>query len=133
MNREILIVEDVPVKAAPVTQPPRGPDAENDLAIEDIDYEAILRRNDDIDQLTADYINSLMDPYGDDYQEFESDILEEIENRFEQVLADEFGIYIYRPTILRDDNGVEMVVSSLYGEADEDYDCDAEVGTGDFR
>lgn len=116
MIREIHIVGETPeddsVQDVDVTE------AEINCDQEDISYEELLRRQDDIDQLTSDYISCLMYPHIEDTIDFEPEVLEKIENRIEEVLAEEFGIIIYRPTALRRNDGSEVIVPSIYDCAD---------------
>lgn len=91
-------------------EPPKEPDKV-------LDFDEVVRRNDDIDQLTADYIEALME----DEFEFDPDglgldpkTLEAIEDAFESILADH-GIFIYRPTVIEDEEtGLEVIVPSAY-------------------
>lgn len=125
MDREIIMIEE----ASPPESFDFEPVPEDDFS-SDLDYEEVLRRQDDIDQLTADYISNLVHPFGDEVVDLEPAILEQIENRFEEVLADEFGIYIYRPTILRGNDGAERVVASAYEDYSDDWG--AEIDVEDF-
>ena len=121
MEREIIMIEEAP--------PLKGSELryEPDELIEELDYEEVLRRQDDIDQLTADYISNLVYPHGYEAVDLEPAVLEQIENRFEEVLADEFGIYIYRPTVLYDKNGAERVVASAYEDDSDDWGAGIDV------
>lgn len=120
MIREIQVIGESPPDKSfkPETiLPPDPPEPDGE------DYKKVLQRQDDIDQLTAEYISALVYPELDREFDFEPDMLEMIENRFEQILADEFGIFIYRPAILTLEDGSELLVESIYDEiVDEDFE-----------
>ena len=80
-------------------------------------YEEVIRRQDNIDQLTADYLRALigiddgtidLDDIGID-----TESLYAIEDAIEEILND-FGINIYRPTIIEDENGNEIIISNMF-------------------
>lgn len=124
MDRKIIMIDE--------TLPHQNFDVQDDSPVcdNDLDYEEVLRRQDDIDQLTADYLSNLVHPHGDEIIDLEPAILEQIENRFEEVLADEFGIYIYRPIILRDENGAEYIAESAYDSKSDAEDYSDDWGAG---
>lgn len=72
------------------------------------DYEKVLRRTDEIDQLTADFILALvnLDPENTDLSDLgiEIDDLAGIEDEIERILLDK-GIPIDRPFIESEDGG----------------------------
>ena len=85
-------------------------DDDDDFDIDDDgecpDYEDVLRRQDDIDQLTSDFILGML---GEDAMEFDladfgidTALLDQIEDKLEDVLH-EFGLETYRPYIDDDD------------------------------
>lgn len=92
---------------------------ESEIAENADDIEEMIRRQDDIDQLTSDYIIALMGmtDYNFDISEFGIDTkeLSAIEDEFEAILY-EHGITIYRPVMCKDANGEEIIVSSIYEE-----------------
>ena len=116
--REIQIVGESPPK---VLESPKVQD-DKPLIPDGADYEEVLRRQDDIDQLTADYITAMVYPQLDQEVELEPDTLEMIENRFEEILANEFGIFIYRPAIVTRDDGSEVFVENIYDDDVDDED-----------
>ena len=83
------------------------------------DYEEVLRRQDDIDQLTSEYIKGLLGVDVDDFDIADIGIdtaaLNSIEDAFEDILY-EFGITIYRPIIVTDEDGNEVFATSAYEE-----------------
>lgn len=114
MQRVIVFDDDNSIdNVSPVNEPDEG------IGIADNadDYEEVIRRQDDIDQLTADYLRALIGIDGEmlDLGDLGIDIdsLNAIEDAIEDLLND-FGITIYRPTIIEDENGHEIIVSSVY-------------------
>jgi len=125
MRKTRAIIEDSghisissPVKEPAVSvQPAPAPSLQQDEGISPIEMQ---RRIDEIDQLTADYILSLVDCPDAGLEDFGIEVsdLETIEDAIEDVLH-QFGVTIYRPTIVEDDRGVETIVFSRYDEYDE--------------
>lgn len=80
-------------------------------------FAEVSRRSDDIDQLTADYIINLMglEEEGIDGLDIglTAEILEKIEDAFEETL-NAFGITIYRPVIVEDEFGREVVKPNIF-------------------
>ena len=85
----------------------------------EVAFDEIEMRNDDIDQLTDDYIKALMgfEPSSIDDSELGLDkaILETIEDQIEAVLA-ELGFIIYRPVYVTDEDGNEVIARSQYAD-----------------
>lgn len=95
-------------------------DDEDDEQGFDIDMDELDFRNAEVDDLTAEYILSLMNIEGYDLEDLgiEARDLEAIEDAIEEILY-EHGLTIYRPIIIEDEDGIERIVSSKYEALDE--------------
>lgn len=79
------------------------------------DYE-ISQVSDNLQQATMDYLSVLTDGKEGEYLDEVfggSDELEILIDRIEEILYSEFGIPIYRPRVVQDNDGVEHYVTSL--------------------
>lgn len=80
----------------------------------------MLQRLDDIDQATSEYVVNLMGfgEYGISFDDLGYNLtdLRQIEDAFEDVLYQVFGITIYRPRVVQDAYGVETIVGSIYSD-----------------
>ena len=84
----------------------------------EIDYDLIEERESEIDELLLNFICDLAKAETD--EEFDEicamlEDLEDLKDEIETLLADR-GILIYRPTIVEDKDGKEIIVNSVYGE-----------------
>ncbi|MBQ8619129.1 MAG: hypothetical protein IJ418_16730 [Clostridia bacterium] len=95
-------------------------DDEDDEPEFDIDTDELDSRNAEVDDLTAEYILSLMNVEGYDLEDFGIEVqdLEAIEDAIEEILY-QYGLTIYRPTIVEDEDGSERIVASKYEALDE--------------
>lgn len=114
-KRKIIMGSDSDLEA--VQEEREGSEIESDDS--ELDFSEVIRRNDDIDQLTADYIMGLMglEDFAPEDIGLDTETLDEIEDAFEEVL-DGFGFTIYRPTIVEDENGFEHIVHSRFADDD---------------
>jgi len=100
-------------------------DDDDDCEIEsgsetELDLDEMDARNAEIDDLTSEYILNLMYVEGYDLEDLgiEAQQLEAIEDAIEEILY-EYGLTIYRPTIIENEDGSERIVSSKYEALDE--------------
>ena len=100
-------------------------DDDDDYEIEsgsetELDLDEMDARNAEIDDLTSEYILNLMYVEGYDLEDLgiEAQQLEAIEDAIEEILY-EYGLTIYRPTIIENEDGSERIVSSKYEALDE--------------
>jgi len=81
------------------------------------DYEEVIRRQDDIDQYTHEFICRLIGVEPDDISlediGIDTKTLEAIEDQIEDILH-EHGITIYRPTMIPISDGTEIMVPSIF-------------------
>ena len=78
----------------------------------------VLERLDDIDQTTSDFIVFLMgfSDYSVSFEDFgyDKDTLRQIEDDIEDMLYNNYGIPIYRPQVIVDEEGNEIIVSNSH-------------------
>lgn len=120
MARKINILADAkPVvqKSEKSVEVPYYPTRVPDMEKEEIDYDAIEERENEIDELIIDFICELIgavSPEDRDMVDYGiQDELEVLKDEFEEVLSGH-GITIYRPTVIEDDDGNEVLVDSMY-------------------
>lgn len=119
-ERPIVVCDEYGEPLVP-TIPEEVDDEEIEIAENADDYELVIRRHDDVEQLTADYIIALMglEDAGFDAIEIGLDpatltaIVEDIED-----LLTEYGIEVYHPVMVRDKEGYEFLVHNLTEAAD---------------
>lgn len=119
-NRRIILSDGSTFPPEPLTEPLTEPPFDEDLVTE-IDYSDVDAREDDIEQLSADYILCLMGLQ--DCADIEDvgitrNILSEIIDSFELVLA-ELGFFIYRPYVQIQPDGKETILPSRYADYGE--------------
>ena len=122
MARKICVVMDAPKPQIieepdePVDRPTYLPPMKDDEEDQD-DYDRIDERENELDALVSGFILDLIgteDPEERDLERFYlQDEIELLKDEIEEVLANH-GITIYRPTIMVDDDGNEVVVDSIY-------------------
>lgn len=118
--RRINVVDDTPPEV-------KKPEAEEKFqryskqadSRDEVDFNIIEERESEIDEIIKEFIFSLADVQTPDERDIAlygfKDEIESLKDEIEEVLA-EHGIFIYRPTIIENTEGDEVVVNSYYEE-----------------
>lgn len=116
MARKINMIGDTKPKAQKLKEGRKGSSPPSGLK-DEIDYEAIEKRECELDELVGNFIFDLVGVEGSSERDMVGfgiqDELEDIKDDIEKILA-QHGIFIYRPTIIIDAEGNEVLVDSTY-------------------